>query len=628
MATPKKKKFKVKLPSFKKDIKKKAKSITTDPFESKLLTLRDILAPNSIEVDFKDLIIDGKYNRVFYISGYPRTVTPNFLDPLINMEEEGSISIFIYPMDIDQVLQILKNKIAQLEASLMIQMQEGKVLDPKEKVKLEDAQKLIDRIAAGHERFFKVGIYIRIQADSKKEIKEKTHILFSLLSAIGLKANSTLLNVEAAFHSTLPKMQDRLQQHIELDTTTIAYMFPFTSYHLAHKDGILYGVNLHSKSLVIFNRFRMPNANEVVFATSGSGKSYYVKLQILRYMLLGVNCFVIDPEKEYDRLTHAVEGSYINFSSTSEHKINPFEFFVDIEKAQKGKKDILQDKILSLHTFFSLLFKTKLDSFESALLDKALFLTYKERGITSDPATWKNQPPLLEDLYKILKGMPEQKAQSLAERLLPYVVGSGAGVFNKPTNIDINNQLVVFSVRDLRDELRPIAMYLILDYLWTRIRDSIETKKLLVIDEAWHLMQFEDSAKFVFSIAKRARKYNMGLTTISQDVDEFINSKYGKAVITNASMKMLLKQDTAALRLLSELFALTTGEREFLSNAPVGEGLFFAGKYHLGIKILSNKLEHLLITSKPDEIKRLKTNILRNLSPKAYAELSEPYNPA
>ncbi len=595
---------------------------TSNPPKIKYLTLKDILAPSYIEIDFRDVITNDTINRTFYITGYPRTVTPGFIDPLVNMEEEGGISIFIYPTNIDEILDILRNKIAELEASLMIQMQKGKVLDPKEKVKLEDAQKLIDSIAAGNERFFKVGLYIRIQANSQKEMKHKSIVLRSLLSAIGLSASSCFLRADAGFHSTLPKAQDRLIKHHELDTTTISYMFPFTSHHLAHSDGILYGINLHSRSLVIFNRFRMPNANEVVFATSGSGKSYYVKLQILRYMLLGVQTFVIDPEHEYSRMAEVIGGSYINFSQTSKHKINPFQFFSDPSKSPN--QNLLQDKIVSLHTFFSVLFKRKLNAFETAILDKALFLTYKEKGITHEPSTWTKEPPLMEDLYKILKGMPEKEAQGLAERLLPYVVGSSAGVFNQPTTIDINNQLMVFNVRELRDELRPIAMYLILDYLWTRIKED-KRKKLLVIDEAWNLMQYEDSAKFLFGIAKRARKYNLGLTTISQDVDEFINSKYGKAVITNASMKMLLKQDSSALKQLAELFNLTIGERDFLLNAPIGEGLFFAGRYHLGIKVVSSRLEHQLITSKPDEIIKIQKNVLTHLTREKIEYYSQPY---
>ncbi len=591
-----------------------------------LLTIKDLIAPSYLEIDFRDVIVNSTINRTFYVTDYPRTVNPNFLDPLINIEEEGAITLYVYPISVDEILETLRQKIAELEASLMIQMQKGKVLDPKEKVKLEDAQKLIDRIAAGHERFFKVGLYMRIQAKNKKGIKNKTITLRSLLSAIGLKVNSTLLNAENGFNSTLPLMQDRLRKHHELDTTTISYMFPFTSYHLAHPDGILYGINLHSRSLVIFNRFRMPNANEVVFATSGAGKSYYVKLQVLRYMLLGVHCFIIDPEHEYDRLAKVLDGSYINFSTTSDNKINPFEFFTDPTK--KTRRNLLQDKILSLHRFFRLLFRTELNALETAILDKALFLTYREKGITNDPSTWTKEPPLLEDLYKILKGMPEKEAQGLAERLLPYVVGSASGVFNQPTTIKLDNQLVIFSVRDLRDELRPLAMYLILDYLWSKIKELREVQKLLIIDEAWHLMQFEDSAQFVFSIAKRARKYNLGLTTISQDVDEFINSKYGKAVITNSSMKMLLKQDSSAIPLLAKLFNLTVGEKEFLTNAPVGEGLFFAGKYHLGLRVISSQLEHQLITSKPGEIKKINEDILLNLTKDKLLEYSKPYNPA
>ena len=567
-----------------------------------IITLKDLLAPSYIEIDFKDIVVDKTYYRTLIVTGYPRTVNNTWLSPLINYEDEVTISLFFYPIDSNLIIKQLRRKIAELEASLATQMQGGKVLDPREKVKLQDANQLIDNVASGAEKFFNLGFYIRIKDTNKRRLEVKTKNLLATLASIGIKATSSLLRSDLAFHSTLPKGTDKIAHLKNMDTTALSQIFPFVSSELTMNRGILYGLNLHNHSLVIFDRFKMPNANEVIFATSGAGKSYYVKLQALRYLLLGVQVLVIDPDGEYAELAKAVDGKFITFSHDSEDKLNPFEFFAP---KNNQSADLLRDKILSLHTFFKLMFGGHLSVAENAILDKALVLTYKEKGITTDPATWNNNPPLLEDLYKILMSMPEKEAKILANRLAPYVVGSAAGIFNKPTSIDANSHFVAFSIRDLRDELRPIAMYMILDYIWTRVRMS-RIKRLLIVDEAWNLMQYEDSGKFLFGIAKRARKYYLGLTAISQDVDEFINSKYGKAVVTNASMHMLLKQSTAAIDLVQKTFDLSSGERDFLLNARRGEGIFFAGKTHVAIKIISSNAEHRVITSDPNELEKLK----------------------
>ena len=570
--------------------------------EIRYLTLRDILAPSFIEIDFNDVIVNTTYYRTLMITQYPRTVGNNWLSPLINYGDELVVSLFIYPIAPDKIITQLRRKIAELEASLSTQMQEGKVLDPREKVKLQDAQKLIDNVASGAEKFFNLSFYVRIKDTNKKRLSRKTKNLQATLAAMGLKGTKTTLRSDLAFHSTLPKNTDKIYHTKNMDTTALSMLFPFVSSELSMNQGILYGLNLHNQSLVIFDRFKMPNANEVVFATSGAGKSYYVKLQALRYLMLGVQTLIIDPDGEYNELAKAVDGKFITFSHDSQDKLNPFEFFAPKDHVEG---DLLRDKILSLHTFFKLMFGGSLNVAENAILDKALVLTYKEKGITTDKNTWNKPAPLLEDLYKILMSLPEKEAKVLANRLAPYVIGSAAGIFNKPTNINANSHFVAFSIRDLRDELRPIAMYMILDYIWTRVRMS-RMKRLLIVDEAWNLMQYEDSGKFLFGIAKRARKYHLGLTAISQDVDEFISSKFGKAVVTNASMHMLLKQSTAAIELVQKTFNLSSGERDFLLNARRGEGIFFAGKSHVAIRIISSNAEHRVITSDPNELAKLK----------------------
>ncbi len=583
-------------------------------------TLKDLIAPNLLEIDFKDIKIDNRYYRIFIVVGYPRKVDNTWLSPLINFEHELAISMFYYPLDSDEIINKLKRKIAELEASLANEYQAGKVLDPKNKVALEDAQRLMEDIASGQEKFFNTGFYIRLSADTKKELDLRSKNLVSTLAAIGLEVVPATLRQDLALHTTLPKAQDKIFQVRNMDTSSLAKTFPFVSSELTMDKGILYGINLHNHSLVIYDRFEAPNANEVVFATSGAGKSYYVKLQALRYLITGTQIFIIDPEREYDKLAEAVDGSYITFSQDSEAKINPFEF---IRSTDSTDKNILRDKILSLHTFFRIMFGGEISNKASAVLDKALILTYKERGITTDPDTWKNDPPLLEDLYKILKGMVEPEAQDMASRLEKYVMGSGAGVFNMPTNIDINNNFIVFSIRDLRDELRPMAMYVILDFIWTKIREK-RRRRLLLIDEAWTMMQYEDSAKFVFGIAKRARKYYLGLTAISQDVDEFLNSKYGKAVVTNASLKMLLKQSSAAIDLVAHTFNLSSGEKNFLLSAHRGEGIFFAEQNHVAMQVISNNAEHRLITSDPKELEKMKSSDISKLD---IEEASDVFNP-
>jgi len=579
-------------------------TVQTESAESSF-TIVDMLAPQYVEVDFNHIRINDHFYRIYMVIGYPHSVLPTWLSPLINFDSSITISIFYYPVDSDQILDKLRRKIAELEASLSTEYQAGKVLDPKTKVALSDARTLLDNVAAGSEKFFNTSMYIRIQAETVKELDLIGKNLSSMLAAIGLTVAPTTLRMEEGFNSTLPLVSDKMYRIRNMDTTSLAMTFPFVTSELTMDTGILYGINLHNNSLVIFDRFSMHNPNEVVFATSGAGKSYYVKLEALRYLMTGVQIIIIDPEKEYDKLTEAVDGDYITFSQDESAKINPFEFLKE-DSSGLGKRNVLRDKILSLHTFFKLLFG-EISTNHSAVLDRALILTYREKGISNDPATWKNRPPLLEDLYKILKGMIEPEARDMSNRLERYVMGSAAGVFNQPTNVDINNNFTTFSLQGLRDELRPIAMYMILDFIWTRIQEK-RAKRLLIVDEAWTMMQYEDSAKFIYGIAKRCRKYWMGLTTISQDVDEFLNSKYGKAIVTNASIKALFKQSSAAIDLIQGTFNLSGGERVFLLNAGVGQGIFFADRNHVAMQVIASRGEHRLITSNPQELHKMVQN--------------------
>lgn len=487
-----------------------------------------------------------------------------------------------------------------MEATLYTQIEERKVVDPSLKVALSDAQQLQDSIAEGTEKFFHFTMYVTMYAKNIEELEKISRNVISTFAAMNVTAKSATLQQEAAFISTQPLGSDKLYITRNMDTTSLATTFPFVTSELTMDRGIMYGLNMHNRSLVVFDRFELPNANSVVFATSGAGKSYFIKLEALRSLMLGTEIIVIDPEREYETLAKAVNGSYISFSQDKGHKMNPFQ--LSGAKSQDGEEDELRIKMLSLLGFFKVLFGG-ITNIEESILDRALNLAYREKGITLDPDTQTKEPPMLEDLYKVLKGMAETEAHGLARRMEKYIIGSGAGVFNEATNFEINNPFTVFSIRDLQEELKPLAMYLMLDFIWTKIRKD-KKRRLLIVDEAWYMMQREDSARFMYSIAKRARKYYLGLTTITQDVADFLNNDMGRAIIQNASMSMLMMQSPSALDTLQPTFHLSDGERAFLLNCDKGQGLFFAGQNHVAIQVLSSVQENELITSDPRELEK------------------------
>ncbi|MDD3474522.1 MAG: ATP-binding protein [Candidatus Dojkabacteria bacterium] len=560
------------------------------------LTLRDIVAPIDLEVDFNHLQMGDYYFKTFFISSYPRFVGPNWLSPIINFEHSLRISTFYYPVDSKVILEKLKKKIGEMEATLYSQMEDRKVIDASLKVKLADAQQLQDSIAEGSEKFFHFAMYITIYAPNKELLEKYSRNVTSTLAAMNVTAKQATLLQEAGFISTQPLGLDKMRITRNMDTTSLATTFPFVTSELTMDHGIMYGLNLHNNSLVVFDRFDLENANSVVFATSGAGKSYFVKLEAIRSLMMGTEIIVVDPEREYEELCKSVDGLYVSFSQDQGQKMNPFE----LSGIQDEGDDELRMKMLSLLGFFKVMFGG-LTNVESSILDRALILTYREKGITYDPRTQSNTPPMLEDLYKVLKGMAENEAHNLARRMEKYIVGSGAGIFNEASNFEINNPFTVFSVRDLQEELKPLAMYLMLDFIWTRIRKD-QKRRLLIVDEAWYMMQSEDSAKFMYSIAKRARKYYLGLTTITQDVADFMNNDMGKVIISNSSIQMLMKQSPSAIDKLQEVFNLSDGERNFLLNCDRGQGLFFAGSNHVGIQVLASQAEHEVITSDPKDL--------------------------
>lgn len=578
-----------------------AKKISGErPFIEGLVSTKDIIAPAALEVDFDFVRIDNKYYRTMFVAGYPRFVNINWLSPLINFDASLSISMYIYPTDGKEILDDLRRKIAEMEAELTTDIQRGKIVNPATQAKLEDALNLQADLVKGEERFFQFGLYITLSAYTKEEINRITKNLESALGALMIVSKKATLQMEEGFATTLPLCSDQLKITRNMDTTSLATTFPFVSSDLSDDKGVMFGINQHNGSLVIFDRFSMQNYNSVVFATAGAGKSYMIKLEALRSLMLGAEIIVIDPENEYRDLAEAVGGQYIAFGYGEASKINPF----DLSLAEEEGENALNSKILSLHKLFKVMIGA-MDPMEESILDRAIMDAYKMKGITPDSETQKKEPPLVEDLYKSLLGMEDAKAQMLVARFEKYIKGSFAGIFNQKTTVNLESSFVVFGIRNLEETLRPVAMHIILDYIWTIVKRNLK-KRILIVDEAWYMMQYEDSAAFLRGIVKRGRKYYLGVTTITQDVDDFLETPYGKEIVTNSAIQILLKQHTAAIDRIGETFYLSEGEKQLLLSADKGEGIFFAGQNHVAIKVVASKEEHDLITSNPEEIMKLK----------------------
>lgn len=569
-------------------------------------TLRDFIAPSSVEIQASYFRLGAKYGRTIYVYGYPREIYTGWLSSVINIDEVLDISMFIYPVDTQIVLNNLRKKVTQLEASMNINSEKGRVRDPGLEAALQDAEELRDQLQIGAEKFFRYGLYITIYADSMDELNFVQHKIETIFGQQLVFSKVASSQQEQGLNSTVPQLADELQIRRNMNTGAISTSFPFTSADLTDNKGVLYGINMHNNGLVIFDRFSLENANMVVFAKSGAGKSFTVKLEALRSMMVGSDIVIIDPENEYQKLCDAVGGSYIRLSLNSDTRINPFDLprVIDTDEAD----DALRANLVTLHgllrqmlggaqTTASGQVVAGLTPAEEADIDQALIDTYARVGITSDPLTHNSTPPTISDLYDTLLHMGGT-GPSLAQRLRKFTSGTFAGIFSQQSNIDINNNMVVFNIRDLEDELRPTAMYIVLNHIWNITRTD-QKKRMLIVDEAWQLMKYDDSANFLFSLAKRARKYQLGLTTITQDVEDFVGSKMGRAIVSNSSMQLLLKQSTSAVDVLAQVFKLTDEEQKRLSNFPVGQGLFFAGQNHVHIQIQASDTEYNLINTNP-----------------------------
>ena len=561
-----------------------------------MVSVTDIISPSSVEVDFNTIRVGEKLYKTFFIAGYPRYVSPNWLEPLINFDHSMDISMFIYPSSTPDVLSDLRRKIAEMEATISSNLEEGLDADPQVEASLEDALSVQEELAKGVERFFQFSLYITLVSESLDELSEASKRLKSILSSILLLPKTATLQMEEGFKSSIPIAQDKLFVTRNMDTTSLASTFPFTSAMLTQDKGVVYGINQQNGSLIVFDRFSLENANEVVLGKSGAGKSYLIKLEVMRQFMFGTEVIIIDPEGEYEKLVKSLNGEEVAFTPSSAIKINPF----DLSGLYEEGENELGLKILSLQGLLKIVMG-KLDPSRDAILDRALVETYRQKGITTDPATQKKVPPLMEDLYKVLLGMEDEKARDIALMLEKFIKGSLSGIFNQQSNFDIKNPLTVFNIKLLEEELRPIAMHIILDFVWTKVKKDLK-KRLLILDEAWYMMKYEDSASFVYSIAKRSRKYYLGLTTATQDVEDFLSTDYGKAVLSNSSIQILLKQGPSEIDLVSNVFYLTSSEKQLLLSANVGEGLFFAGQNHVAIQVIAAAFEHDLITSDPQEL--------------------------
>jgi conjugal transfer ATP-binding protein TraC len=566
-------------------------------FRRGVISVLDLISPAAMQIFPDHLRLGDKFVRTIFIIGYPRYISVGWFAPVINLNEVFDVSMFFYPVDTAIILKQLKKKVGSLEAQIISDAEKGAARDPLRETALKDIEYLRDALTQGIEKFFQFSLYVTIYSNTKEELDKLSDQVEDIFGSRLVYSKKVFFQSEQGFNSTLPLCNDELYITFNMNSSPAASSFPFISSDLTSDHGILYGINRHNNSLILFDRFSLQNANNVVFATSGAGKSYAIKLEVLRSLMMGTDVMIIDPEFEYKHLAESVGGTYINISLASEEKINPF----DLPKSIGGETkpaDIIRGAVITVKGLVRLMLGD-LNHTEDSIVDRALLETYAKKDITPDADLSKIEPPVMQDFEEVLEGI--EGGADLAMRLRKYTEGTFAGILNNPTNVKLDNQLVCFSVRDLEDELRPLAIYTIVNYIWNIVRSELK-KRILVIDEAWWLMQSEDSAKFIYALVKRCRKYYLGVTTITQDVNDFLRSPYGQAIVTNSSLQLLLKQSPAAIDLIQKTFALTEGEKYLLLESGVGEGIIFAGNKHAAIKVVASYTEDQLITSDPRQL--------------------------
>jgi conjugal transfer ATP-binding protein TraC len=574
--------------------------LPTEIYKAATLELQDIIAPSALEITPRSLNLGDKIARTFFVISYPRYLTDNWFSPVINLDKVFDVSIFIHPIETTEILRSFQKKVAEVQSQITIREGKGLVRDPMLDTAYKDLEDLRDNLMQAQEKMFDVGLYITIYADNENDLFKTESEIKSLLESKLVYLKPALFQQDQGFKSVIPLETDILGISQKLNTEPLSSIFPFVSFDLTSDKGILYGVNRHNSSLVIFDRFSLPNYNSITFATSGAGKSYATKLEIIRTLMFDTEVIVIDPEREYEYLSEAVGGRYFNIALSSDHHINPFD--LPIPTADETPSDVLRANTINLVGLFRIMLGG-LTPEEDSTIDRAITETYALKDITPESDFSNIEPPLLTDFEMVLAGM--EGSESIISRLAKYTHGSWASFLNQPSNVDINRKFVVFSVRDMEDELKPVAMYIVTHFIWNAVRKNIK-KRLLVVDEAWWMMKSEDTASFLYSIAKRGRKYFLGLATITQDVGDFMKSPYGVPIVTNSSIQFLLKQSPSTVDVLQKTFNLTDEEKYLLLEANVGEGIFFVGLKHVAIKTIASYTEDQIITSDPSQILAIK----------------------
>jgi len=589
----------MRLPNFIQQNKFLSTDATTQPINTSL-TLPDVIAPSALSVSPRSINVSGRYARVFFAVSYPRYLNDGWLEPVLNLEREMDITIVIHPIDTAETLKKFQKKVAEVQSQINERAEKGIVRDPQLEAAYRNLEELRDKLQQAEEKLFNVGLYVAIYGDSEEKLNKIEGEIRAMLDTRLIYLKPALFQQEEGFVSVLPILTDKLLVHSKFNSSPLSSFFPFTSFDLTSDTGILYGINRHNSSLVLFDRFKLTNYNSVTFATSGAGKSYTIKLEILRSLMFGTEIIVIDPEHEYEHLANATGGKFFNISLSSEHHINPFD--LPIPLSDEDPKDILRTHIIELVGLFRLMLGG-LTPEEDSIIDTTLHEVYALKDITGSGDYSHLSPPLLTDFEMVLAGM--EGSESLVQRLTKYTTGTWAGFMNEPTNVDINQKFVVFSLRDMEEDLKTIAMYIITNHIWGAVRRELK-KRLLVIDEAWWMLKSDDTAAFLHSVAKRGRKYYLGLATITQDVDDFLRSPYGVPMITNSSIQFLMKQSPTAVETLQNVFNLTNEERFMLLESNVGEGIFFVGMKHVAIKVIASYTEDQIITSDPSQLLQIK----------------------
>jgi len=579
-------------------------SIQPTPKEPKmsdqLLTLTDVIAPSAVSITPRGINVSGVNARVYYAVSYPRFLNDGWIEPVLNLAKELDVSIFVHPIDTAETLKKFQKKVAEVQSQINIKAEKGEVRDPQLEAAYRNLEELRDKLQQAEEKLFDVGFYIALYGDNESAVSKTENDIRGILDARLIAMKPALFQQEQGIRSVLPLANDELLVHSKFNSEPLSSFFPFTSFDLTSDTGILYGINRHNSSLVLFDRYSLTNYNSVTFATSGAGKSYGLKLEILRSLMFGTEVIVLDPEREYEYLADATGGRFFNISLSSNHHVNPFDLPPPAD--DEDPRDVLRTHVIELVGLFRLMLGG-LTAEEETLIDLAIQETYALKDITGDTNFGDMEPPLLTDFEMVLAGM--DGSTSLITRLQKYTSGTWSGFMNKPTNVDINQKFIVFSLRDMEDELKTIAMYIITNFIWGSIRRRL-AKRLMVIDEAWWMMKSEDTASFLFSLAKRGRKYYLGIATITQDVDDFLRSPYGVPMITNSSIQLLMKQSPTAIDNIQKTFNLTDEEKFLLLESNVGEGIFFAGLKHIAIKIIASYTEDQIITSDPSQLLQIK----------------------